>query len=112
MQRVLLLDELGEKFGPVHEYHNLRTPVDAIRLLCINYPEFSKELIESGERGVGYKVIQSETEFELEDMLLPFGSKDLIIAPVIAGSGDNPIVRVIAGVALIGLAVYTGGVSL
>ena len=112
MQRVLLLDELGEKFGPVHEYHNLRTPVDAIRLLCINYPEFGKELIESGERGVGYKVIQSETEFELEDMLLPFGSKDLIIAPVIAGSGDNPIVRVIAGVALIGLAVYTGGVSL
>ena len=112
MQRVLLLDELGEKFGPVHEYHNLRTPVDAIRLLCINYPEFSRELIESGERGVGYKVIQSETEFELEDMLLPFGSKDLIIAPVIAGSGDNPIVRVIAGVALIGLAVYTGGVSL
>ena len=68
MQRVLLLDELGEKFGPVHEYHNLRTPVDAIRLLCINYPEFSRELIESGERGVGYKVIQSETEFELEDM--------------------------------------------
>ena len=112
MQRVLLLDELGEKFGLVHEYHNLRTPVDAIRLLCINYPEFQRELIESGERGVGYKVIQSETEFELKDMLLPFGSKDLIIAPVIAGSGDNPIVRVIAGVALIGLAVYTGGVSL
>jgi len=110
MQRVLLLDELGEKFGPVHEYHNLRTPVDAIRLLCINYPEFSRELIESGERGVGYKVIQSETEFELKDMMLPFGSKDLIIAPVIAGSGNAG--RIVLGVALIGLAVYTGGVSL
>ena len=110
MQRVLLLDELGEKFGPVHEYHNLRTPVDAIRLLCINYPEFGRELIESGERGVGYKVIQSETEFELEDMLLPFGSKDLIIAPVIAGSGSAG--RIVLGVALIGLAVATGGVSL
>jgi len=110
MQRVLLLDELGEKFGPVHEYHNLRTPVDAIRLLCINYPEFGRELIESGERGVGYKVIQSETEFELEDMMLPFGSKDLIIAPVIAGSGNAG--RIVLGVALIGLAVATGGVSL
>tara|TARA_B100001094_G_scaffold310020_1_gene344220 strand:+ start:1426 stop:2697 length:1272 start_codon:yes stop_codon:yes gene_type:complete len=110
MQRVLLLDELGEKFGPVHEYHNLRTPVDAIRLLCINYPEFSRELIESGEKGVGYKVIQSETEFELGDMMLPFGSKDLIVAPVIAGSGGAG--RIIAGVALIGLAVATGGVSL
>ena len=110
MQRVLLLDELGEKFGPVHEYHNLRTPVDAIRLLCINYPEFSRELIESGERGVGYKVIQSETEFELEDMMLPFGSKDLIVAPVVTGSGGAG--RLITGVALIGLAVATSGVSL
>ena len=110
MQRVLLLDELGEKFGLVHEYHNLRTPVDAIRLLCINYPEFQRELIESGERGVGYKVIQSETEFELKDMLLPFGSKDLIIAPVIAGSGSAG--RIVLGVALVGLAIATGGVSL
>ena len=43
MQRVLLLDELGEKFGAVHEYYNLRTPVDAIKLLCINDPGFQKE---------------------------------------------------------------------
>ena len=111
MQRVILLDELGEKFGSVHEYHNLRTPADAIRLLMINYPEFGKDLAESGEKGIAYKVVQSETEFELEDMLLPFGSKDLIITPVITGSGDNPLVKVIVGVALIGLAVYTLGAS-
>jgi len=111
MQRVILLDELGEKFGSVHEYHNLRTPVDAIRLLTINYPEFGKDLLESGEKGVAYKVIQSETEFELEDMLLPLGSKDLIIAPVITGSGSG-FGKVILGVALIGLAVYTGGIGL
>ena len=107
-QRVLLLDELGEKFGPVHEYHNLRTPVDAIKLLSLNYPAFAKELIESGEKGVGYKVIQSETEFELEDMLLPFGSKDLIIAPVITGSSSG-FGKFLAGAALIGLTVVTGG---
>ena len=107
-QRVLLLDELGEKFGPVHEYHNLRTPVDAIKLLSLNYPAFSKELIESGEKGVGYKVIQSETEFELEDMLLPFGSKDLIIAPVITGSKSG-FGKFLAGAAIIGLTVVTGG---
>ncbi len=111
MQRVVLLDELGEKFGSVHEYHNLRTPIDAIRLLMINYPEFGKDLAESGEKGIAYKVVQSETEFELEDMLLPFGSKDLIITPVITGSGDNPLVGVIIGVALIGLAVATLGVG-
>ena len=108
MQRVLLLDELGEKFGAVHEYYNLRTPVDAIKLLCINHPEFQKELIESGEKGIGYKVVQAGAEFELEDMLLPFGSNDLIITPVIAGSGRG-FGKVLLGAALIGLAIALPG---
>ena len=108
MQRVLLLDELGEKFGAVHEYYNLRTPVDAIKLLCINHPEFQKELIESGEKGIGYKVVQAGAEFELEDMLLPFGSNDLIITPVIAGSGRG-FGKVLLGAALIGIAIASGG---
>ena len=109
MQRVLLLDELGEKFGAVHEYYNLRTPADAIKLLCINHPDFQKELLESGERGIGYRVVQAGTDFELEDMLLPFGSNDLIIAPVIGGSNWW---KVLTGAALVGLAFVTGGVSL
>ena len=108
MQRVILLDELGEKFGAIHEYEGLRTPVDAIRLLCLNYPEFCKELLESKENNVGYKVIQSETEFTLDDMLLPFGSKDLIIVPVIAGSGDG-FDKILMGAALIGLSYLTLG---
>lgn len=109
MQRVVLLDELGEKFGAVHEYYNLRTPADAIKLLCINHPGFQKELLESGERGVGYRVVQAGTDFELEDMLLPFGSNDLIIAPVIGGSS---FWKILTGAALIGLAFATGGGSL
>jgi len=106
MQRVLLLDELGEKFGAVHEYYNLRTPIDAIKLLCINHPGFQKELLESGERGIGYRVVQAGTDFELEDMLLPFGSNDLIIAPVIGGSS---FWKLLSGAALFGLAIVTGG---
>ena len=106
MQRVLLLDELGEKFGAVHEYYNLRTPADAIKLLCINHPDFQKELLESGERGIGYRVVQAGTDFGLEDMLLPFGSNDLIIAPVIGGSN---FWKVLTGAALLGLTFVTGG---
>ena len=108
MQRVLLLDELGEKFGAVHEYYNLRTPADAIKLLCINHPDFQKELLESGERGIGYRVIQAGTDFGLEDMLLPFGSNDLIVAPVIGGSN---FWKVLTGAALVALAFATGGGS-
>jgi predicted phage tail protein len=109
---VVLLDELGEKFGAVHEYYNLRTPIDAIKLLCINYPAFQKELLESEEKGIGYRVVQAGTEFELEDMLLPFGSNDLIITPVIGGSGFwDKFGKILSGAALVGLAVVTGGFS-
>ena len=110
MQRVLLQDELAEQFGAVHEYHNLRSPIDAIRLLCINYPEFTKQLVESEKNGISYSVIQAGTDLELEDMVLPFGSNDLIITPVITGSGKGTV-AIIAGVALIGLAVASGGLG-
>jgi predicted phage tail protein len=107
MQRVLLQDELAEQFGAVHEYHNLRTPIDAIRLLCVNYPAFQKHLLESGKNGIAYKVVQADTDLELEDMTLPFGSKDLIITPVITGSGRGAG-AIIAGIALVGLAIVAG----
>ncbi len=109
LQRVLLLDELGEKFGEVHEYYNLRTPNDAIKLLGINNPEFLKELITSGERGIGYRVMQGGEDFELEDMLLPFGKNDLAIVPVVMGSS---VWKILTGAAMVGLAFATGGASL
>ena len=110
MQRVLLQDELAEQFGAIHEYHNLRRPIDAIRLLCLNYPDFAKHLIQSGENGIGYKVVQAETDLSLEEMTLPFGSNDLIITPVITGSGKGTG-AILMGAALIGLAIVTGGVT-
>ena len=35
--KVLLLDDLGKKYGETHVYYNLKTPAEAIKLLCINY---------------------------------------------------------------------------
>jgi predicted phage tail protein len=82
------------------------------RNLCINYPAFQKELLESEEKGIGYRVVQAGTEFELEDMLLPFGSNDLIITPVIGGSNFwKKFGKILSGVGMIGLAVLTGGVG-
>ena len=46
MQLVMLAGELGEKYGKHHEYYNLQTPADAIKLLCINYPALKQELMQ------------------------------------------------------------------
>ncbi len=53
--KILLLDELGDRWGKTHVYHNLRTPADAIKLLCINYPDFAKYLATSHEQGIAYQ---------------------------------------------------------
>lgn len=109
-QTVRLLGELGERYGAEHQYYNLRTPAEAIKLLCINYPEMVQELAHAHEHGVGYKVIQAGTDLNYEDLKLPLGSNDLILTPVIAGSGGSAS-RILVGAALIAVAVFAPGVG-
>ena len=104
--KVLLLDDLGKKYGETHVYYNLKTPAEAIKLLCINYPEFAKDLATSHEQGIFYKVQQVDIDLELSDLILPLGSHDLVVTPVISGSGD--VGNVLLGLAIIG---FTGGLG-
>jgi len=113
MQQVIrLLGDLGERYGAEHVYQNLRTPADAIKLLCINYPEFQDELLSAHEKGIGYRVLQAGVDLTLNDLRLPIGQNDLILAPVVSGADDNPFVQAIVGVALIGAAFFTGGATI
>ena len=112
MQTVRLLDDLGERYGSTHEYHDLRTPADAIKLLCINKPELKQELIEAHEHGIGYRLIQAGEDLDTDDLHLPIGSNDLILVPVVVGSGGGGgIGKIIVGVALVALSFVTFGAS-
>ena len=108
-QKVVLLDELGEQFGSEHIYHNLRSPADAIKLLCINDENFATHLATSHEDGIAYTVVQAGEYLGIEDLFLPLGKNDLVITPVIAGSGDNPVTKIVVGVVLVAAVVATGG---
>jgi len=113
MQQVVrLLGDLGERYGAEHVYHNLRTPADAIKLLCINYPAFRDELLTSHEKGVAYRVLQAGVDLNLDDLHLPIGQNDLVLVPVLSGADDNPFTRVIVGAVLIGAAFFTGGATI
>ena len=110
MQQVVrLLGDLGERYGAEHTYCDLRTPADAIKLLCINLPELQEELLHAHEHGVGYRLIQADIDLGYEDLSLPLGSKDLILTPVITGSGGGGVGQVLAGVGLVAFAVLTAG---
>lgn len=104
MQQVVrLLGDLGERYGAEHVYHNLRTPADAIKLLCINYPSFQTELITAHEKGIGYRVLQAGIDLDLSELLLPIGQNDLIVTPVLVGQDGAG--KILAGVGLIAAAI-------
>ena len=88
-QTVRLLGDLGERYGSEHKYHDLRSPADAIKLLCINQPALMKELVKAHEQGVGYTLVQAGLSLGYEDLQLPLGKNDLILTPVVAGSGGG-----------------------
>jgi len=111
IQTVRLLGDLGQRYGVEHKYTNLRTPAEAIKLLCINHPELQRELITAHEHGIGYRVIQAETDLDYPDLRLPIGQHDLIVAPVIAGSGGG-VGRILIGAALVAGAFFTGGATI
>ena len=103
-QIVRLLGDLGERYGAEHVYHNLRTPADAIKLLCINHPEFRNELLVAHEKGIGYRVLQAGVDLKLDELELPIGRNDLLIAPVMTGSDLGDVGNILLGAALIGVA--------
>lgn len=108
-QVVRLLGDLGERYGAEHVYQDLRTPADAIKLLCINKPKLQEELIHAHENGVGYRLIQADTDLGYEDLQLPLGTNDLILTPVVAGSGGSTS-QILLGVGLIAASLaFPGG---
>ena len=103
----MLAGELGEKYGKQHEYYNLQTPADAIKLLCINYPALQEDMMQAHHNGIGYKVIQGGAAMGYSELNLPFGSKPLLVVPVITGAGGSTG-QILAGVGLVAAALFLG----
>ena len=104
--KILLLDELGNKWGKTHVYHNLKSPSEALKLLYINHPDLKKYFATAHEDGVSFTVVQAGEFLDYEDLSLPIGQNDLVITPVITGSGATA--KSLLGV---GLVIATGGIS-
>ena len=112
MQLVMLAGELGEKYGTHHEYYNLRTPADAIKLLCLNHPRLQKDLMTAHQNGVGYKLIQSGAAMGYDELHLPFGSRPMMLVPVISGSGGVSTNQILIGVGLVAASFLLPGAGL
>jgi predicted phage tail protein len=109
MVTIKLLGELGRRFGRQFQLA-VKTPAEAMRALCMQIPEMRQYLLESGEKGVNWRVVTEHPDGLDEDQLLWPMSKRMVLAPQPAGRGG--VGKIIAGVALVAAAVVLGPIGL
>lgn len=103
MKTVKLLGELGKEFGKTYKF-DIANPAEAVRALCANFPTFKQHLIDSGKRGVGYRVVVGKEDQKVDDLYNPSGNQVIKFVPVLQGAGGNGVIQTILGVALIAAA--------
>ena len=81
---------------------DVASAAEAVRFLLANFPHLEPELSQGY-----YRVSVGDYDLCEQELQDPAGSQEIRIIPVIAGAGA--VGRIIAGVALIGLTIATGG---
>lgn len=99
MKTIILLGELGKRYGRKHLL-DVKSPAEAIRALCANFKDFAGFVSTSQERNVGYRVINVGESINADQLHHPAG-RTITIAPVIAGAGGGGLVNIILGGTLI-----------
>lgn len=101
MKTILLLGELGKRFGREHRL-DVKSPAEAIRALVANFPALEKHLMNSGKR-VRYRVMVGEQTLPGAERLHdPAGENEVIkFIPVIVGAKGDGLFQTIMGAVLI-----------
>ena len=114
MVTIRLLGEAGRRYGRRFQLA-VKTPAEAVRALCLQIPGLRQYLLESGEKGIDWRVVTDHAEGLDEDQMLWPMSKRLVLAPLPAGRGATG--KIIAGIAIIAIsfgvgAFFSAGVTL
>lgn len=113
MKIIKVYGALKKKLGQSTFELDVANPSHAIKALCINFPELTNWFLNNDEQGNGFKVTVGKQKIyrtNLKPMLEPWAEKDVMhIVPVIKGAGRG-LGQIIAGAALIGLAVFAAPV--
>ena len=109
MVTIRLVGEAGRRFGRKFQLA-IKTPAEGLRALMLQIPGLREYLLQSGDKGVVWKVITDYAQdgIDEEQLLWPI-SQRLVLAPVPVGRGG--VGKIIAGVALVAAAIVLGPVA-
>jgi predicted phage tail protein len=100
MKTVILLGELGKRFGRKHVL-DVASPAEAIRALCANFREFRQFVATSVERNVAYRVLNRREDIGVDELHNP-ASQTITLVPVVGGASFwKKFGQLILGAALI-----------
>ena len=93
------------------EFH-ADTPAQALKALCVNFPELSRWFLDREAEGMSFRVSLGRelvTTEAPEGLVLPWSERDVFsITPVICGAG-GPVGRIFAGIGFIALSFISFG---
>jgi predicted phage tail protein len=107
MANVILHGELAEKFNNQYQL-DVQSPKEAVRALCIMVPKFKETFAE----GSYYVFVENREQINIDEDNFDLAiNGDIHIMPEIVGAKKAGLGKVLAGIALIGLSVVTGGAA-
>ena len=105
LKTVKLLGAAGRKFKREIRLA-VKSPAEAVRALMVLFPEFKAWVLEQHQRGVGWRVItEPGRSLGADDLKRETGAEVIVLAPVLQGAGGNGFWQILAGIALIAIAV-------
>tara|TARA_R100000734_G_scaffold4091_1_gene3597 strand:+ start:1400 stop:3988 length:2589 start_codon:yes stop_codon:yes gene_type:complete len=110
MMQINFAGEIGRRFGTSHKYA-VKTPNEAIRVLCQLVPGFRTFLTSAHERGIFFQIVTSNQEEGITYDDLELGCKSFTLVPVITGNlfglfggKSGGFLQILAGIALVAFA--------
>ena len=101
---ILLYGQLRQ-FGRTFRI-SVRTPVEAVRALCVQVPGFERFLSNAKSRGIEFAVFREKTNLREKELGFA-GDGDIRIAPVITGSKRGGVLQTAIGAVLIAVSFFT-----
>ena len=99
MQRVILLGEMGQRFGETWEM-NVDYIKDIFKLIDCQRKGFKEYLVQCHENGTDFTMQRGKEFVGEEELFLSVGNEDIIITPIPAGSKSG-LGKLLAAIAII-----------
>ena len=99
LRKIKLYGKLAKFVGHRILEADVATAAEAVRFLVANWPELERHMADQH-----YRVSVGTYDLDLEELHDPAGQQEIKIVPVMAGAGATG--RIIAGIALVALALF------